>query len=92
VARTLKRVELDPVARKNLITPFPVLPAELQGALDCPDFREETFMEKVMALFGKDKKVYEKDKTQVKPDSQKVKKERKSIFDIFRRKKKTEIP
>lgn len=90
VARTLKRVELDPVARKNLIAPFPVLPTELQDALDCPDFRKETFMEKIKALFEKDKKIYEKDKTQVVPDSQKVKKERKSIFDIFRRKKKTE--
>jgi len=68
-----------------LITPFPVLPAEPQSVLDCPDFRQETFMEKVKALF-------EKDKTTVAPDSQKVKKKRKSIFDIFRRKKKTEIP
>jgi penicillin-binding protein 1A len=89
VARTLKKVELDPVATENLIAPFPPLPAELQGALDCPDFWQETVMEKVKEFFEKDKKLSEKEKTLAEPDSQPVKKKRKSIFDIFRRKKKT---
>jgi penicillin-binding protein 1A len=87
VARTLKRLELDPAERDNLIAPFPALPAELQGALDCPDFRQETFMEKVLSIFGKDKKLPEKGKTLAEPDNQKVRKKKWSIFDIFRRKK-----
>jgi penicillin-binding protein 1A len=88
VARTLKKIETDPVTRKNLIASFPMLPQELQGALDCPDFREENFMEKVQSLFEKNKTTKEKDKTIVQPEPQKVKKKRKSIFDFFRRKKK----
>jgi penicillin-binding protein 1A len=88
VARTLKKVELDPVAGKHLIAPFPPLPEELQGALNCPDFREETTFEKIKSLVGIDKKVSDKSKTLAEPDTQKVKKKRKSIFDIFRRKKK----
>ena len=91
VARTLKNVEMDPVARGTLMESFPPLPAELHGALDCPDFRQETFMEKVQPIFGKGKKLSEKEKTLAEPDTQPVKKKRKSIFDIFRRKKKSEI-
>lgn len=92
VARTLKKVELDPGTCESLIAPFPALPAGLQGALVCPDFRRENVMDKVKALIQSDKKVSEKDKTLVEPDNQKVKKKRKSIFDIFRRKKKNEVP
>jgi penicillin-binding protein 1A len=88
VARTLRKVELDPVERERLVAPFPPLPAELQGALNCPDFREEKFMEKVESILDKDKKITDKGKALAEPDTQKVKKKRKSIFDIFRRKKK----
>lgn len=91
VARTLKKVELDRIASENLITPFPALPADLQYALDCPDFREENFMEKVQSFFGKDKKISEKEKILAKPNNQKVKKKKKSIFDIFHKKKNTQI-
>ncbi|MFA6128174.1 MAG: transglycosylase domain-containing protein [Bacteroidales bacterium] len=95
VARTLKKTELDPTLRIELIAYFPGLPFELQGALDCPDFREENFMDKVKSFFGKDKKVSpldremsEKGKTLADPGAPKVPKKRKSIFDIFRRKDK----
>ena len=54
VAMTLKKAESNPELLKELSTPFPDLPAELQGALDCPDFREKTFFDKLIDLFKDD--------------------------------------
>ncbi|MGB8359692.1 MAG: transglycosylase domain-containing protein [Bacteroidales bacterium] len=54
VAMTLKKAESNPELLKELSTPFPDLPAELQGALDCPDFREKTFFDKLFDLFKDD--------------------------------------
>lgn len=88
VALTLKRAELDPAAAGKLLTPFPELPAELSGALDCPDVRKERVAEKIQSLFKNDKIIPENRKTLAEPDSQPVKKKKRSFFDIFRRKKK----
>jgi penicillin-binding protein 1A len=89
VARTLKNLETDPVLKKEMTAPFQV-DAMLQDALNCPDFREENFLEKVESIFGKDKGITRKEKILVHPDNQPVKKKKKSILDIFRRKKKTD--
>jgi penicillin-binding protein 1A len=88
VARTLRKLENDPVTRNDFIAPFPSLPAELQGALDCPDFREENFMDRVRSIFDSKPEYPAKEKplapTGTSPE---VRKKKKSIFDIFRRKK-----
>ncbi len=44
VALTLKKAESYPELLKQLDTPFPELPAELQGALDCPDFKDKNLL------------------------------------------------
>jgi penicillin-binding protein 1A len=54
VALTLKKVESDPELMKLLNTPFPDLPAELQGALDCPDFRDKNFFDRLIDLIEND--------------------------------------
>jgi len=41
VALTLKKAESRPVTAGRFIKPFPPLPPELQGSLDCPDFIED---------------------------------------------------
>ena len=88
VARTLRKLELDPFESEKLIAPFPALPAELQGALDCPDYRKDFFLEKVRPIFENERKLPEKAKTIAEPDTLKVKKKKRSFFDLFRRKKK----
>ena len=55
VALTLKKAESDPELLKLLNTPFPDLPEELQGALDCPDFRDKDFFDRLIDLFQDDK-------------------------------------
>jgi penicillin-binding protein 1A len=55
VALTLKKVQGNNSLREQLIAPFPDLPAELSGALDCPDFKEKNILDKVRDLFQKDK-------------------------------------
>lgn len=55
VALTLRSVQKDPDLRKQFIVPFPDLPSELSRALDCPDFREETFFERLKDFFETDK-------------------------------------
>jgi penicillin-binding protein 1A len=92
IALTLKKAERDQALNKDLTMDFPALPIELQGALDCPDFREENFMDKVKSLFEKEKQFPPNEKPIITPDSQKIKKKRKSIFDIFRRKKQDNLP
>ena len=54
VALTLKKAESDPKLMKQLNTPFPDLPPELQGALYCPDFRDKTFFDRLIDLFEDD--------------------------------------
>ncbi len=92
VARTLRKVELNGPTAEKLIAPFPSLPEALAGALDCPDFKENDFMDKVRSIFKNDIKTEEKSKTLADPDQTKEKKKKKSIFDIFRRKKENRLP
>ena len=54
VALTLKKAESDPELMKQLDIPFPDLPPELQGALDCPDFRDKDFFDRLIDLFKDD--------------------------------------
>jgi len=54
VALTLRKAESDPELMKQLDVPFPDLPPELQGALDCPDFRDKDFFDRLIDLFEDD--------------------------------------
>jgi penicillin-binding protein 1A len=54
VALTLKKIESDPETREQLIASFPDLPPELEGALDCPDFKKDSFFDKFLDLFKKE--------------------------------------
>jgi len=54
VAMTLKKAESNPELMKQLDVPFPDLPPELQGALDCPDFRDKDFFDRLIDLFEDD--------------------------------------
>jgi penicillin-binding protein 1A len=79
VALTLKKVESDPETRKKFIAPFPDLPPELQGALDCPDFKEDTFIDNFLDIFKKKEIVFNK-------DSAKAERRRKPFFKrLFKR-------
>lgn len=51
VALTLRQVQQNPSLSEKLIAPFPELPAELEGALDCPDFKEKNVFDKINDLF-----------------------------------------
>ena len=53
VALTLKKVQDNDTLREQLIAPFPDLPAELSGALDCPDFKDKNIFDKVQGSFSK---------------------------------------
>jgi penicillin-binding protein 1A len=57
VALTLKKVQGNDTLTHQLISLFPDLPPDLQGALDCPDFKEKTIINKFMDLF-QNKKIY----------------------------------
>ena len=59
VALTLKRLKQNPQLKDKLITQFPELPPELAGALDCPDFKDKNFFDRIIDFFEKDKKSYE---------------------------------
>jgi penicillin-binding protein 1A len=61
VALTLKKTESDPETRGMFIAPFPDLPPELEGALDCPDFKKDTFIDNFLDLFKKKEIVFNKD-------------------------------
>jgi len=91
VARTLKKAESDPSTRSEFLAPFAELPVELAGALDCGDFKEDNWPEKVRSHFEKQTRTLsKKDKTLAEPEKEKVqeeKKKKKSIFNIFRRKR-----
>jgi penicillin-binding protein 1A len=62
VALTLKRVQDNDTLAHQLISFFPVLPSDLQGALDCPDFKEKNIVNKFMDFF-RDKKIYHNEGT-----------------------------
>lgn len=59
VGLTLKKVKQNKSLRENLIKPFPELPPDLAGALDCPDFREDSFFDIIIDIFEKDEKEYD---------------------------------
>ena len=61
VALTLKKAESDLLLRKKISIPFPELPPDLAGALNCPDFRKETILDRILDLFEKEKKTYQKE-------------------------------
>jgi penicillin-binding protein 1A len=86
VAMTLKKVQQNPGLTKQLISSFPALPEELLSQLDCPDFKDETFLENFFDIFKKDK---DQDKIEKKPGkTQKPEKKKKSFFQrIFGKKK-----
>ncbi len=60
VALTLKKAEADTELMKMIDKPFPELPPELAGALDCPDFRDKTFFDRLIDIFGDNEIDYEK--------------------------------
>jgi penicillin-binding protein 1A len=61
VALILKRIESDTETRGQFIASFPDLPPELEGALDCPDFKKDSFIDKFLDLFKKKEIVFNKD-------------------------------
>lgn len=60
VALTLKKAEADADLMKMINKPFPELPPDLAGALDCPDFRDKTFFDRLIDIFREDEIDYEK--------------------------------
>jgi penicillin-binding protein 1A len=67
VALTLKKAETDPELMQMINRPFPVLPPELAGALDCPDFRDKTFFDRLIDIFREDEIDYEKARKRRRP-------------------------
>lgn len=67
VALTLKKLQTNDTLRRELIAPFPELPPELAGALDCPDFKDKNLFDKFIDLFHDKKSSPEKnaDKTKI---------------------------
>lgn len=58
VALTLNKAESDQELKKIISARFPELPPELAVMLDCPDFREKNFFDRISDLFEKDEKTY----------------------------------
>jgi len=54
-ALTLRKVQTDRVLRELFAASFPDLPPELQGELDCPDYRDKNVFENFINIFKKDK-------------------------------------
>jgi len=67
VALTLKKAEKDPELMQMINRPFPVLPPELAGALDCPDFRDKTFFDRLFDIFRESEIDYEKARKRRRP-------------------------
>jgi penicillin-binding protein 1A len=61
VALTLKQLKQNTPLRDRFIVPFPDLPPELTFALDCPDFKEKNFFDRIIDIFEKGKTPYEKE-------------------------------
>jgi penicillin-binding protein 1A len=62
LALTLKKVQSNDTLTHQLISLFPDLPSDLQGALDCPDFKEKNMFNKFLDHFQK-KKIYRNEGT-----------------------------
>jgi penicillin-binding protein 1A len=89
VAMTLKKVETDSLLSTAYIEPYPELPEELAGKLDCPDTRSGKPLELIRELFGIEKNIKQAPvKTLAEPDSQPPPKKKWRLFDLFRKKKK----
>jgi penicillin-binding protein 1A len=58
VALTLKKAELNPELRGELMAPFPDLPPELEGVLDCPDFKEKNILDRFLEIFKNDEIIF----------------------------------
>jgi penicillin-binding protein 1A len=61
VALTLKKAESDPETSNQFFAPFPVLSPELVSSLDCPDFRKDNFLNKLLDIFKKKEIVFEEE-------------------------------
>jgi penicillin-binding protein 1A len=57
VALTLKKVQDNDTLKHQLISSFPDLPSDLQGAFDCPDFKEKNILNKFMDII-QNKRIY----------------------------------
>lgn len=53
VALTLRQVQADTALSRKYIAPFHPLPPDLAGALDCPDFRDKSLLQRIFDLFRK---------------------------------------
>jgi penicillin-binding protein 1A len=62
-ALTLKKVQSNDTLSRQLISQFPVLPPDLAGALDCPDFKEKTLVDKFLKFFHNKKTTYDTTET-----------------------------
>lgn len=79
VALTLRKVQASPVLSEKLFAPYPDLPPELQGALDCPDFREKNLFDRIFDIFEKEKIVPRR-------DADKARRKRRAFFErLFKR-------
>jgi len=61
VALTLKKVENNKEIMSVINTPFAPLPPELEMALDCPDFREKSFFDRLFDIFRDNNIDYQKE-------------------------------
>ncbi|MGB8490081.1 MAG: transglycosylase domain-containing protein [Bacteroidales bacterium] len=61
VALTLRKAQNDSQLRNLVSAGFPELPPELNGALDCPDFREKNFFDDLIDVFKGQPRPYRKE-------------------------------
>jgi penicillin-binding protein 1A len=79
VALTLKKIQSDPKMMEKFIAPFPDLPPELDGALDCPDFKKDNLFDRFLDLFKKEKIIFNEEDNKKDP-------KKKNLFErIFRK-------
>lgn len=57
VALTLKKMQDNDTLRAQFSAYFRAMPPELEGALDCPDFKEKNLLGKFLDLFQKKRKL-----------------------------------
>ena len=67
VAMTLQNVQQDPQLAVRFSAPFPSLPADLEGALDCPEFRDATGLERFLDLFRRPEILPRREKPEPEP-------------------------
>jgi penicillin-binding protein 1A len=79
VAMTLQKVQQNQGLADKLIAPFPELPEELRGSLDCPDFKDKNVFDNIKELFGGDKTRHDEE------DKKKAEKIRDLIRSIFQK-------